>query len=48
VPRLAKAADDNDREFFSVLNARQQTEFLKTIKLLIASRVGNKPKPPTH
>ena len=48
VPKLAKAADENDREFFSVLNARQQTEFLKTIQLLIASRVGNKSKPPTR
>lgn len=48
VPRLAKVADDNDREFFSALSARQKAEFLKTIQLLIASRVGNKPKPPTH
>lgn len=46
VPILAHEADKNDLEFFSVLTARQQEEFLQTIRLLLASRTSL--KPPLH
>lgn len=46
VPKLARAADDNDREFFRILSPRQRADFLKTIRLLIASSTGT--KPPIH
>ena len=46
VPKLARAADENDRAFFGALSARQRTEFLHLIKLLVAARVGSNAKPP--
>ena len=35
VPQLARLADENDREFFHTLSARQRQEFLGTIKKLL-------------
>jgi DNA-binding MarR family transcriptional regulator len=46
IPVLAKEADKNDQSFFAVLTDRQRLSFLKTIKLLVASRTGKSPKPP--
>jgi DNA-binding MarR family transcriptional regulator len=46
VPILAKEADRNDRNFFSVLTNCQRADFLKAIKLLLASRTDQPLKPP--
>ena len=42
VPRLAKEADENDATFFGSLSETQRSEFLATIKQLIAANQSDR------
>ncbi len=46
VPKLARAADENDHAFFGALDRRQRAEFSRLVKLLVAARVEGGAKPP--